>query len=153
MSGRLFTEVREKRGLVYSVSASYHGQKDRGDVLAYAGTTTPRAQETLDVLAHELRRIADGVDASEFDRAVVGMKSGLVMQGESTSARAASIANDVHLYGRPRSLDDAAEEIQGLTLEKLNAYVADRRPGEMTVVTLGPEALRVPTGEAPASAV
>ena len=152
MSGRLFTEVREKRGLVYAVSASYHGQKDRGDVLAYAGTTTPRAQETLDVLVHELRRLGEGADASEFDRAVVGMKSGLVMQGESTSARAASIANDVHLYGRPLGLEDAAAEIESLTLDRLNAYLAEHPPGEMTVVTLGPEALRLPESEARASA-
>lgn len=141
MSGRLFTEVREKRGLCYSVYASYAGQKDRGDVLAYAGTTAPRAQETLDVLTHELRRLSDGVDESEFQRAVVGMKSSLVMQGESTSARAAAIASDVYIFGQPRSLADTAAEIDAVTLEQLNAFVAAHPPGDMTLVTIGPDAL------------
>jgi predicted Zn-dependent peptidase len=143
MSGRLFTEVREKRGLVYSVYASYAGQKDRGEVLAYAGTTAPRAQETLDVLTHELRHLSAGVSDSEFGRAVVGMKSRLVMQGESTGARAAAIANDVHLYGEPRSLDFYAAEIDTINLDKLNAFVREQVPGAMTTVTIGPEALRV----------
>jgi predicted Zn-dependent peptidase len=138
MSGRLFTEVREKRGLVYAVYASYAGQKDRGDVLAYAGTTVPRAAETLEVLTRELRRLGEGVTASEFERAVVGMKSSLVMQGESTSARAAAIASDVYVFGQPRTLDEASAEVDGLTLEDLNRFVAEHPPGEMTRVTIGP---------------
>ncbi|MEM9914704.1 MAG: pitrilysin family protein [Planctomycetota bacterium] len=144
MSGRLFTEVREKRGLVYSVYASYAGQKDRGDVLAYAGTTVPRAQETLDVLTAELRRLSEGINESEFQRAIVGMKSSLVMQGESTSARAASIASDVYVFGQPRSLEQAAAEVDAVTLKQLNAYVAQHPPGDMTLVTLGPEPLKAP---------
>ena len=143
MSGRLFTEVREKRGLVYSVYASYAGQKDRGDVLAYAGTTVPRAQETLDVLTHELRRLSDGVDESEFGRAIVGMKSSLVMQGESTSARAAAIASDVYVFGKPHRLIDTAAEIDAVTLDQLNAFIAEHPPGAMTIVTLGPDPLKV----------
>ena len=61
MSSRLFTEVREKRGLCYSVYASCHSLRDRGSVVCYAGTTTERAQETLDVLLQELTRLAQGV--------------------------------------------------------------------------------------------
>lgn len=142
MSGRLFTEVREKRGLCYSVYARYGAQKDRGDVTAYAGTTAPRAQETLDVLTAELRRLADGVDEGEFRRAVVGMKSRLVMEGESTGARASSIASDQHLFGKPRTLAEDAAEVDALTLDALNDFVKRSPAGKMTVVTLGPEALR-----------
>ena len=144
MSGRLFTEVREKRGLVYAVSASYAGQKDRGDIMAYAGTTAPRAQETLDVLTSELRRLSDGIAQDEFDRAVVGMKSRLVMQGESTSARASAIATDQYLYGRPKSLGEHAAEVDAVTLERVNEFVASRRPERMTVTTLGPAPLQTP---------
>ncbi len=143
MSGRLFTEVREKRGLVYSVYASYAGQKDRGEVLAYAGTTAPRARETLEVLTAELSRLSEGIDESEFGRAIVGMKSRLVMQGESSSARAAAIATDVYLFGHPRTLESYAAEVDAVTLDQLNAFIAEHRPGEMTIVTIGPEALRV----------
>lgn len=143
MSGRLFTEVREKRGLCYSVYASYSGQRDRGAILSYAGTTVPRAQETLDVLTAELRRLSDGVEKSEFDRAIVGMKSRLVMQGESTGARAAAIATDQYTLGRPRSLDEMARRVDAITLDAVNQFVKDHPPGPMTIVTVGPSPLHV----------
>ncbi len=145
MSGRLFTEVREKRGLCYSVYAQYVGQADRGDVYAYAGTTTARAQETLDVLVGELTRLSDGVDQNEFDRAIVGMKSRLVMQGESTEARAAAIATDYVTLGRPRTLEERAAEVDAVTLDALNAFVQSHRPDAMTIVTLGQQPLTPPT--------
>ena len=142
MSGRLFTEVREKRGLCYAVYAAYLGQEDRGSMLGYAGTTTPRAQETLDVMTAELRKLSEGVNASEFERAIVGMKSCVVMQGESTSARAASIARDQSLRGHPRTLEEIAAEVDSVTLEKLERFVREHPAGEMTIVTIGPAALR-----------
>lgn len=145
MSGRLFTEVREKRGLVYSVYAAYAGQRDRGAMLAYAGTTAPRAQETLDVLVAELRRLSAGVEEAEFARAIVGMKSRLVMQGESTGARAHAIAADQAILGRPRTLEELAGLVESITLEKLNAYLRENPPGPMTLVTIGPTALQMPT--------
>ncbi len=143
MSGRLFTEVREKRGLCYAVGARYGGDKRRGIVASYAGTTVPRAQETLDVLTAELHRLSDGVNEAEFSRALVGMKSSLVMQGESTRARANAIVFDQFNYGRARTLEELAALVDSVTLEKLNAFVAEHRPGDMTVVTIGPEPLKV----------
>ncbi|MFW6059361.1 MAG: M16 family metallopeptidase [Phycisphaeraceae bacterium] len=143
MSGRLFTEVREKRGLCYAVYAAYSAQKDRGVMMGYAGTTTPRAQETLDVMRHELARLSEGVTRSEFDRAIVGMKSRLVMQGESTGARAAAIARDQHILGHPRTLDELAAKVDAITLDKLNAFLAEHPPGDMTLVTIGPHALNL----------
>src|SRR5204863_5556457 len=56
-SARLFTEVREKRGLCYSVYAGYESFKDRAAVLCYAGTSADRAQQTLDVTLAEIRRL------------------------------------------------------------------------------------------------
>lgn len=144
MSSRLFTEVREKRGLCYSVYASYAGMRDRGAVLGYAGTTTPRAQETLDVFVGELRRMAQGVDAAELQRAMVGMKARLVMQGESTGARAGAIAADLYVHGRPRTLAELAEQVDSVTLEDVNRFVADRLVKDITAVTIGPERLNFP---------
>jgi predicted Zn-dependent peptidase len=143
MSGRLFHEIREKRGLCYAVFATYAGQKDRGSVLGYAGTTTPRAQETLDVLIDQLHQLSAGATESEFQRAVVGMKSRVVMQGESTGARAGAIADDLHARGRARTLDEIAGEIDGLTLDRLNKFLADHPPGDVTLVTIGPSALEL----------
>lgn len=144
MSSRLFTEVREKRGLCYSVYASYAGMRDRGAVLGYAGTTTPRAQETLDVFVGELRRLSQGVEASELQRAMVGMKARLIMQGESTGARAGAIAADLYVHGRPRTLDELADRVDSVTLEAVNRFVAERLVKDITAVTIGPERLNFP---------
>ena len=142
MSSRLFTEVREKRGLCYSVYASYAGMRDRGAVLGYAGTTTPRAQETLDVFVGELRRLSQGIKADELQRAMVGMKARLVMQGESSGARAGAIAADLYVHGRPRTLAELADRVDSVTLDDVNRFVAQRLVNDITAVTIGPEALR-----------
>jgi predicted Zn-dependent peptidase len=142
MSGRLFTEVRENRGLCYSVYATYGAQRQRGFVYGYAGTTPQRADETLEVMTGELRRLSDGVEADEFDRAIVGLKSRVVMQGESTSARASALASDQFMRGKARTLDDLAAEIDAVTFDKLNDFLAAHRPGEMTTLNIGPEPLK-----------
>ncbi len=145
MSGRLFSEVREKRGLCYSVSAGYRGDKEFGTVSAYVGTTPERAQDSLTVLLEELRRILTpegAVNEEEFRRAKVGMKSSLVFAGESTAARAGALAVDWRRLGRPRSLAEMAGEIDRVTLEQLNAYLAKRDLGRMTIQTLGPAELK-----------
>ena len=142
MSGRLFTEVREKRGLCYAVSAGYRGARDFGIASAYVGTTPERAATSLDVLREQLDLIntPDGrVTDEEFDRAIVGLKAGLVLSGESSSARASSLATDVHNLGRARSLDELATQIDAITLEDVHDYTARRSLGTTTIVTLGPE--------------
>lgn len=139
MSGRLFTEVREKRGLCYSVYATYAGAAEFGTVLAYAGTTAPRAKETHEVLLRELSRLSEGVSPEEFARAKVGMKAGLVMQGESSAARASSIANDQVVYGHPRTLEEKAAQVDALTWERVDAFVRGIRLEPATTVVIGPE--------------
>ena len=104
MSARLFTEVREKRGLCYAVSASYSGFKDRASVVCYAGSTNDRAQETLTVTLGELERLEEGIEAEEAERVQAGLKSSLIMQEESTSARAGTLASDWYYLGRVRRL-------------------------------------------------
>ena len=137
-SGRLFTEVRQKRSLCYSVGASYRAGRDEGLVALYAGTTPERAQETLDVCIAEIRRLADGIDEDEFRRAVTGLKSHLVMQGESTGARASALGADQFRLGRPRTLDEIAAAVDAVSLDQLNAYIACRRIDAITIVSLGP---------------
>ena len=143
MSGRLFTEVRERRSLCYSVNASYRAGRDRGAVSLYAGTTPDRAQETLDVCIQEINRMQQGVSEQEFNRAVVGMKTRLVMHGESTSGRAAALASDVFRIGQTRTLEEVATAVDAISLDELNAYLANRKIDKMTVVALGPAALTV----------
>ena len=144
MSSRLFTEVREKRGLCYSVSAGLNTLKHAGRVLCYAGTTAERAQETLDVTLHELRRLGDGVEPGELARCVSRAKSGLVMQQESTMARAGSMARDWYHLGRVTTLDEVTAKIDALTPDDVTAYARRHPADDVTVLTLGPAALEVP---------
>jgi len=144
MSGRLFTEVREKRALCYSVSAGYSSLRDRGSIVCYAGTSNDRAQATLDCMVGELHRLSDGVTLAELDRAKIGLKSGTIMQGESTSARCGAIAHDWWMRGRLRNLDEIKREIDGVTLDRVNDYLKKNKPGDFTTVIVGPKALTMP---------
>ena len=146
MSSRLFTEVRENRGLCYSVYASGHSLRDRGGVFCYSGTSTERAQETLSVLVAELVKLAEGVRPDELGRLKAQIKSGLVMQQESSRARSSAIAGDWYHLGRVRSMEELGRIIDGLSCESINAYLARRPPRGFQVVTLGANPLEVPGG-------
>lgn len=143
MSSRLFTEVREKRGLCYSVWASYQSFKDRAFIVGYAGTTNERAQETLDVTWREFLRLADGIEEDEVQRVQAGLKSALIMQEESTSARAGAIAGDWYYLGRIRTLDEIQAAIDSLTPARIITHLRAHPPREITLVTLGPKPLQL----------
>lgn len=143
MSGRLFTEVREKRGLVYNVSAGYSSLKTLGSILGYAGTSNDRAQATLDCFIAELHRLTEGVTQAELDRAKIGLKASTIMQDESTSARAGAIAHDYFVRGRIRTLDEIKSAIDSITLDQVNTYLKTHPPGPFTIVTVGPKALKI----------
>ncbi len=143
MSGRLFTEVREKRALCYSVWAGYTSMKSSGAILSYAGSSNDRAQATLDCIIGEIHRLSKGITQAELDRAKIGLKAGTIMQGESTSARCGTIAHDYFMRGRIRTLDEIKQEIDRLSVEQVNKYLASHAPGPFTIVTVGPKKLRV----------
>jgi predicted Zn-dependent peptidase len=144
MSGRLFTEVREKRALCYSVWAGYSSLKGQGSIFGYAGTSNDRAQATLDCFMTELHRLTEGVTQAELDRAKTGLKASTIMQGESTSARAGAIAHDFFMRGRIRTLDEIKNAIDSVTVDQVNAYLRQHKPGPFTIVTVGPKELKLP---------
>jgi predicted Zn-dependent peptidase len=144
MSARLFTEVREKRGLCYSVYATLSTLREEGAVLCYAGTTNERAQETLDVLLEELARLEQGIADDELRRAKALAQSSLVMQQESASARAGSIARDWYHLGRVVPVDEVQQRIAALTPPDLVDYVRRHPLRDGVVVTIGPQPLQVP---------
>jgi predicted Zn-dependent peptidase len=146
MSSRLFTEVREKRGLCYSVFAMLNSLRDQGRILCYAGTTVERAQETLDVTLAELIRLGKGIGQDELDRCKARAKSSLIMQQESSSARASSIARDWYHLGRVETLDEVREKIDALSVEALLEHLAEHPAKDFTILTLGPRPLEVNLG-------
>ena len=143
MSARLFTEVREKRGLCYSISASQASMKHEGRVVCYAGTSNERAQETLDVMLQELVRLGDGIEQNELDRCKARAKSSLIMQQESSRGRSSSLARNWFLLGEVRTLDEVRKEIDALTTESILEYVHRMPAKDFTVLTVGPKALEV----------
>jgi predicted Zn-dependent peptidase len=145
MSGRLFTEVREKRGLVYNVWAGYSSLQTQGSIFGYAGTSNERAQATLDCFIHELYRLQEGVTADELARAKTGLKASTIMQGESTGSRSGAIAHDWFMRGRLRTLDEIKTAIDAVTLDHVNTWLKTNKPGPFTIVTVGPKELKIPS--------
>jgi predicted Zn-dependent peptidase len=141
MSSRLFTEVREKRGLVYHVSCSYNSLKDHAGMFTYAGMVPAKAQETLEVTVGELRRIAVDVTAEELTKAKTQLKSSLVMQGESTGARAGAIAADYYHLKRLRSLSEIANAIDAVTIEQVKDHLKQFPARDFVMLAIGPEQL------------
>ena len=152
MSSRLFDEVREKRGLCYTVHAHCHSFRDRGSVICYSGTTTERAQETLDVVLGELTRLAEGIRPEELNRLKARIKSALIMQQESSAARSGSIAADWYYLERVQTLEEIGRIIDDLSCHSINAYLAEHPPANFTIVTLGEKQLEIPLGISSANA-
>jgi predicted Zn-dependent peptidase len=143
MSSRLFTEVREKRGLCYAIGSKYGSIKGMGAISCYAGTVPEKAQQTIDTIYDEFAKLSNGVSQDELNIAKVGLKSSLIMSGESTSARAGSIASDFYLLGRVRTFEEIKEKIEAVTLDGLNNFLSSSNFNDFTVCTIGPSQLTI----------
>lgn len=143
-SSRLFTEVRERRGLCYTVSAGYQTRRHFATATCYAGTSAERAQETLDVILAEIDRLPGSLTGEELDRVKARVKSGLVMQQESSGARATALARQWYHLGRIQPLVEELERYDRLTVAGLESWLAAHPPRDLSVVSLGREPLEVP---------
>jgi len=142
MSARLFTEVREKRGLCYAVGAQYHALKEAAGIACYAGTSPEKAQQTYDVITGEFNRLAEGITKEEMQRAQTGLKSALIMQSESSSSRAGSIAGDYYMLGKVRLLDEIKSAIDKTTVDSVLSFLRKHPFKDFTVVTIGPKEIK-----------
>ena len=143
MSSRLFTEVREKRGLCYSVHTNLSSLRDHGRLLCYAGATTDRAQETLDVTLAEFSRLKSGIENAELERCKARAKSSLVMQQESTTARASSLARDWFHIQRVKSLEEVRAGIDAINVDSVMDFVSEYLTQDFTLLAVGPAELEV----------
>lgn len=143
MGSRLFTEVREKRGLCYAVSASHEVVGSIGAIRCYLGSSPQQAQEGLNVMLGELVKLKDGITEDELDRAKVGLRALLIMQGESSGARAIRCAGDYYHLGRVRSLSEIEKEVQTISVADVLDYAHKYQPEKLTIATLGPTELNV----------
>lgn len=142
-SSRLFSEVREQRGLCYSVSAGYQTHRDSAMALCYSGTTAARAQETLDVMLAEIRRLPGTIQEGELERVKARAKSALVMQQESSAARAGAIARQWYHLGKVRTLAEELERYDRLSVRSIEEWLAKHPISDLSVVSLGREPLEV----------
>jgi predicted Zn-dependent peptidase len=143
-SSRLFSEVRERRGLCYSVSAGYQTLRDCAAAICYSGTSAARAQQTLDVMLAEIHRLPGTIEAAELDRVKARAKSGLVMQQESSAARAGAIARQWYHLGSMRTLGEELARYDRLGVGSIESWLAANPVRDLSVVSLGREPLEVP---------
>ena len=143
MSARLFTEVREKRGLCYAIGARYHGLKQAAGVMCYAGTTPEKAQETYEVIIEEFKNLSKGIDEEEIERAKVGLKSSLILHSESSSSRVGAIASDYYMLGKVRSLDEIKSSIELTSVDSVINFLVRQKFCDFTVCTIGPSSINV----------
>jgi predicted Zn-dependent peptidase len=138
MSSRLFQEVREKRGLCYSVYAFHWGFSDTGVFGVHAATGQEDIAELVPVMIEELRRTGDRIDQSELDRARAQYRAGLIMSAESAASRASQIARQILLFGRPIPKEELVQRLSALTVERLTDLSARMFSTRPTVAGIGP---------------
>ncbi len=141
MSGRLFTEIREKLGLVYWVGAWHETPRGAGMVFLGASTTPDRRDQTYATLLREVDRLGDDIEQDELDRAVTGIVANQETRGDTTSTRCSELANDLFFFGRPIPPEERIGKIKAVTLDDVKHYLASYPRDRLCVVTLGPEPL------------
>jgi predicted Zn-dependent peptidase len=139
MSSRLFQEVRENRGLCYTISAFHMPYSDTGLFGLYAGTDEADAPELMRVVIDQIGNATETLNQAEVNRAKAQMKAGLLMALESSEARVAQIARQMLAYGRPIPLEEIVAKVDAVTVESARAAgraLVER--GRPAIAALGP---------------
>ncbi len=138
MSARLFTEVREKQGLVYWIGA-WSDQPRRGGMIHVGASSTPQnVGRTYATILRELDRLAGDVTPNEVERAITGLVARTQTQGDVTRSRATDLVNDLFFYGRPVPVEEKLARIRAVTTQDIARYLAGHPRDPLSVVTLGP---------------
>ncbi len=138
MASRLFQEVRETRGLCYSIYAFQWPFADTGLFGIHAATSREDVGELVPVILDEAMKLSDAVDETELQRAKTQMRAGLLMTLESPAARAGQMARHMQIYGRPMSLDDIVARIEAVTSADIEALAQKILSSPPTLAAVGP---------------
>jgi predicted Zn-dependent peptidase len=138
MSSRLFQEIREKRGLVYSIYSFSHSYSDGGLFGIYAGTGKDEAAELMPVLTAEIRKLADGLAPAELGRARAQLKAGLLMSLEGTTARCEQQASHMLVFGRPLDPAELVRHIDAVDEDAVIRAAKRLTSAAPTLAALGP---------------
>ncbi len=140
MSSRLFQEIREKRGLVYSVYGYFRPYEDVGQGVVYAGTDLERVEETIGAIVTELRKLRDEiVPADELEGTKTLRKGRLLMGLEDSRSVASWVGGQESTYGEIKTPEEVMAEIDAVTAEEVQALAADLlRPERLSLALIGP---------------
>ncbi|MBY6136520.1 insulinase family protein [Nocardioides marinus] len=119
MSSRLFQEVREKRGLCYTIFSQAGSYSDTGSMTIYAGTSGDQLAELAGITIDEMKRAADDMTDAEVERARAQMKAGMLMGLESPSNRAERLARLVQIWDRVPTLENTVARIDAVTTRQV----------------------------------
>ena len=138
MSSRLFQEIREKRGLVYSIYSFTSPYRDAGNFGIYAGTGETEVDELVPVLCDELHKVTVKIDAEELARTKAQMRAGLLMSLESTSSRCERLAQNMLIHGRVFSYQEIIDKIDAVDASAVMNVAQRMLRTKPTVAALGP---------------
>lgn len=144
MSSRLFQEVREKRGLCYTIFSQAGSYSDTGSMTIYAGTSGDQLAELAEITIDEMKRAAEDMTDAEVERARAQMKAGMLMGLESPSNRAERLARLVQIWDRVPTLESTVARIDAVTTGQVRALAE-----AMAVTAPAALALYGPVAEAP----
>ena len=125
MSSRLFQEIREKRGLCYTIFAQTGAYSDTGMTTIYAGTSGDEVQDLANLTIDEMKRAAEDMSPAEVARARAQMKAGLLMGLESPSSRCERLARMTQIWGKVPPLEDTVSRIDSVTTGDVRAFAED----------------------------
>jgi predicted Zn-dependent peptidase len=137
MASWLFHEIREKRGLVYTISADQYSYSDAGMLTIYAGTSPKEVGQLLPVVCDELKKATHTITEEEVNRAKNQMQAGLLMGLESTSHRCERLAKQMHLFNRPIPMEEILEKINRVSVQSVQNSCQSLLSGRPTLTTLG----------------
>jgi predicted Zn-dependent peptidase len=139
MSSRLFQTVREERGLVYSIYSDLNPYRDTGSLCVYAGTSSDRALQVIDLIMEEFRRLkTEPLYPEELRRAKDQLKGNLLLSLESSMSRMSNLARQQMYFERFFGLEEILEKVEGVTEEQVMAMAMNLfQPDRVAVTLLG----------------
>jgi len=144
MSSRLFQEIREKRGLAYSIYSFLSGYSDVGTITVYAATQPKEVDRVVELVCKEIARIKKcGITKKELELAKNQMKGSLMLSLESSHSRMSKLAKDELTHQTRRSLEELLAQIDGVTTDAVHAVGRELfSPDHLAITALGPVSSR-----------
>ena len=137
MSSRLFQEIREKRGLVYSIYSFCSFYRNNGIFGVYSATTMEKLKELSDVLSVEILKMKENISEDEFNRTKAQFKASLLMATENSSTSCEQIANQTMIFGRPLTQEETIDKLNAVTIDNVKRMANCVLESKVSVVTVG----------------